>query len=62
MTETGAGGGHERVQDVQEGGAEGREESLVGGDGQEAMTGSVKLSVRETVRRLEVVMLLLDVN
>ena len=53
MSVTGVGGGHERVQDVQEGGAEGRKESFGGGDGQEAMTGNVKLSVRETVRRLE---------
>ena len=35
MTVTGAGGRHERVQDVQEGGAGGREESLGGGYGQE---------------------------
>ena len=54
MTETGAGGGHEHVQDVREGGAGGREESLGGEDGQEEMTGSVTLSVRETVSQLEV--------
>ena len=54
MTETGAGGGHERVQGVREGDAGGREESLGGEDGQEEMTGSVTLSVRETVSQLEV--------
>jgi hypothetical protein len=54
MTETGAGGGHERVQDVRKGGARGLKKFWgMYVDGQEAVTGRVTLSVRETVRRLE---------
>ena len=46
-------GGHEHGQDVQEGGAGGRDEGVGDGDGLGGGTGMVILSVKETVKKLE---------